>query len=211
MSRKYRLLDLFCGVGGCSMGYHRAGFEVVGVDTRHQKNYPFEFIQADAFEILNDARFINQFDVIHASPVCKGYGKVKTLSKNAPNQIPKVRELLLASGKSYVIENVPGAPLQNCVELCGSMFGLKVFRHRLFECNPRIWFPPFACSCEHGNTGYSFASGAKTLTVMGHNYQLEDAKVAMGIDWATNRETEMSLAIPPAYTEWIGKQLIEKI
>src|SRR5690348_16558972 len=131
--KKPRLLDLFCGAGGCSMGYHRAGFEVVGVDIKPQKNYPFEFHQADALEFLKIHG--HEFDAIHASPPCQRYSVGRHIHQsggNHPDLVHPTRSLLEATGKPWVIENVMGSPVAG-VTLCDLMFGLKVLRHRLFE------------------------------------------------------------------------------
>ena len=137
------------------MGYHRAGFEVVGVDIKKQKRYPFEFIQADALEVLADKDFINGFDVIAASPPCQTHSITQHL-RNAQGKtttkldlIPETREALQAWGGKYIIENVPGAPLINPVTLCGSSFGLKVRRHRQFESNLVLTGLP----CDHKTQG----------------------------------------------------------
>lgn len=215
-----KLLDLFCGAGGAAMGYYRAGFDdITGVDINPMPRYPFKFIQADALEYLREHG--SEYDVIHASPVCKGYSNLASLwqDREYPDDIPEVRRLLQETGKPYIIENVVGAPLKDYVMLCGSMFGLRVYRHRLFECNPQIIISP--ASCNH----WGKASGTKQpkdrprvrqdfehfdiMTVTGHNYILEHAKQAMGIDWM--QQSEISQAIPPAYTEWIGKRIIEAI
>lgn len=141
---KPKLLDLFCGAGGCSAGYVQAGFEVVGVDINPQPNYPYRFIQANALEILKDKEFIGQFDAIHASPPCQAYSRARELSKarnngkygNHPDLIAPTRELLLKTGKAYVIENVPGSPLINPIKLFGSQFkNLYTQRERWFESN----------------------------------------------------------------------------
>ena len=214
-----RVLDLYCGEGGCSMGYFRAGYQPIGVDKFPMPGYPFEFIQADALEILDDVEFCRQFDLIHASPECQEYSVTKSLKTATYGQdIEAVREKLKAIGRPYVIENVPGAPLQNYVVLCGSMFGLSVIRHRLFECWPEIYFPPFGCSCQKtrnrpggkngkSNPVSSFANGSKTICVVGYRYAAEDGRKAMGIDWMPRRT--LSKAIPPPYTEWIGRQMLE--
>jgi DNA (cytosine-5)-methyltransferase 1 len=219
---KLRLLDLCCKAGGAGMGYHRAGFEVVGVDIEPQPDYPFPFCQADALIILRDGYIetttgrqygLSEFDVIHASPPCQGYSTLKTfVTRHYEKLVTPFREALLATGKPYIMENVVGAPLDNPLMLCGSMFGLKVIRHRLFECRPPIWFPPAPCQCKHlythSSRGYSsFKNGATAITVAGYNYPLKDGLVAMGIDWMKSRD-ELSEAIPPAYTEFIGKQMI---
>ena len=204
-----RLLDLYCGEGGCSVGYHRAGFTVVGVDKYPMKNYPFEFIKADALQILDDVEFCRSFDVIHASPECQEYSVTKSLKTGQYGQdIETVRTKLKIIGKPYVIENVPGAPLQNYVLLCGSMFGLRVIRHRLFECWPEIYFPPFACGCGDGSTNShrGLSTGGKYVTVAGNNYRADEGRAAMGIDWMPRKT--LSKAIPPAYTEWIGRQML---
>jgi len=213
-----RLLDLFCGGGGCSVGYARAGFDVVGVDIAPQKNYPFEFHQDDALEFL--AEHGHTFDVIHASPVCKKYSVLANRYPDRiyPDSVGAVRTALIANGKPYIIENVPGAPLVNPLMLCGSMFGLRVYRHRLFECNLSLGLPPTPCqhkgkvsSNRHKRGAYIARTLANfdVLTVTGHDFVLADARVAMGIDWMN--QADISQAIPPAYTEWIGRQLIFNI
>ena len=145
MKHKPKLLDLFCGGGGCSMGYHLAGFEVVGVDINPQKRYPFEFHQEGALTYLR--QYGHEFDAIHASPPCQCHSVLRHLPSFNPAKhedlIESTRRLLQASGKPYVMENVPGAPLRNPFTLCGTMFGLRtecgaeLRRHRLFETN---WF-----------------------------------------------------------------------
>jgi DNA (cytosine-5)-methyltransferase 1 len=139
MNARPRLLDLFSGAGGAAVGYHRAGFEVVGVDLHPQPHYPFEFHQADAMTYPLDG-----FDAIHASPPCQAYSVANNIHGRAdhPMLIPSVRERLLATGLPYVIENVPRGPLINPVTLCGLTFGLNVKRHRLFESNVFMLSPP---------------------------------------------------------------------
>ncbi|MCE5324915.1 MAG: DNA cytosine methyltransferase [Planctomycetaceae bacterium] len=142
---KLRLLDLFCKAGGAAMGYHRAGFEVVGVDIEKQPRYPFEFHQGDALEYL--AARGHEFDAIHASPPCQRHSNLtRRWGRNSshPDRIADVRKGLMRTGKPYVIENVVGAPLCNAIMLCGSMFGLGAAgfyleRHRLFESNVMLW------------------------------------------------------------------------
>lgn len=145
-----RILDLFCNAGGAGMGYHRAGFEVVGVDLEPQRNYPFAFIQHDALTL--DRRFLRSFDAIHASPPCQGYTGMNAPGQvGAPQLIDLTRRMLQATGLPYVIENVEGAvwDMRNPITLCGSMFGLgaqgcQLRRHRLFESNIAI-SPPSPC------------------------------------------------------------------
>ena len=151
MSSTYRLLDLFCCAGGAAKGYSDAGFEVVGVDINPQPNYPFEFIQADVLNM--DIGFLQDFDAIHASPPCQSYSDLAKRNRNAdahPRLIEPVREMLDKSGRPYVIENVEGAPLQNPIVLCGTMFkGLRVIRHRLFEANFPLVAPEHIPHKEH--------------------------------------------------------------
>ena len=213
---KPNLLDVYCGAGGAGWGYHLAGFNVVGVDNKKQPQHKqgMEFIHADALKLLDDIEYCRSFDVIHASPVCKKYSVTASLHNNDyPDDIAEVRRKLIKIGKPYVIENVPGAPLKDYVELCGSMFGLQVIRHRLFECNPQIIFPPMACNCSGGTNSHraysSFEKGAKYITVVGNNYKADDGRKAMGIDWMTREY--LSQAIPPAYTKWIGEQLKQQL
>lgn len=129
-----KLLDLFCGAGGAAMGYHRAGFEVVGVDIKPQPRYPFAFVQGDVLKPPVDT---SAFDVIHASPPCQGYSTQTADPSRHPRLIERVREMLVATGLQYVVENVEGArrAMRDPVRLCGSSFGLDLRRHRHFESN----------------------------------------------------------------------------
>jgi DNA (cytosine-5)-methyltransferase 1 len=237
-----RLLDLFCGAGGCSVGYHRAGFDVVGVDINPQPRYPYEFIQADALEVLAfltdpepwehyedwlpAAKLIQPFDAIHASPTCKAHTVGRNMWKGRlpddrhPDLLTPTRARLLELGTPWIIENVPGAPMRPDLELCGSMFGLGVRRHRWFELSftPTVLITP----CRHDLEIISvFGGGALSATprggsrndtgkhtVMQHRVHVahSQAERAMGIDWMTR--DELSQAIPPAYTEYVGAQLL---
>lgn len=193
-----RLLDLFCGAGGCAMGYHRAGFEVVGVDIEPQPNYPFEFVQADALEFVRPSSWVF-FDAIHASPPCQGYANV-TLWRGSQGDherlIEPVRELLRQTGLPYVIENVRTKALRPCVVLCGSMFGLPIRRHRGFETS---WNQsPMVLACHHQASDLAFE----------HKGERAYAD-AMGCDWMTAREARE--AIPPAYTEHVGGYLMAEL
>jgi DNA (cytosine-5)-methyltransferase 1 len=217
---KPRLLDLFCGAGGSAMGYARAGFEVVGVDVEPQPNYPFDFHRADALDVLR-AR-ICRFDAVHASPPCQSYSVLKGLVgelQDYPKLIAEVRERLQATGLPWVIENVGGArsDLRNPIQLCGSSFGLRVWRHRLFEMShPPALTPPCAHHLQPAPLDVTGSGGptlpGRTRTGGGVSRKpkdLADARDAMGIDWM-NRE-ELSEAIPPAYCEWIGHELLAHV
>lgn len=209
-----RLLDLFCGAGGCSVGYARAGFEVVGVDINPQTRYPFEFHQADWFEYL--MAHWSEFDLIAASPRCQLYSVTASLATGdyPSEELVQVREALEWTGKPYIIENVPGAPLINPLMLCGTMFGLRVIRHRLFECKPVLWWPPASC-CHWARVAPIFGkgsydkSGYEFVTVVGRNCPPGIGGPAMGIDWMTG--SQLSQAIPPAYTKFIGERIKEII
>lgn len=220
-----KLLDLFCKAGGTSMGFHRAGFNVTGVDIEPQPRYPFKFVQADALEFCS--RYGRKFDLIAASPPWPLYSITAALSNNNhPDLVEITRKVLISTGRPYIIENVPDAPLINPLMLCGTMFPeLRVIRHRLFECCPIIWFPPAPCQHTGKSTGAAvgmrrrgkfphsrtarLSDGFKYVTITGNDYIAADARRAMGIDWMT--KAELSQAIPPAYTEWLGKQMLELI
>jgi DNA (cytosine-5)-methyltransferase 1 len=215
------LLDLYCGAGGCSVGYHRAGFDVIGVDVKPQPNYPFEFHQADALEFTSQHG--SDYNAIHASPPCQAYtainrsGKLK--GKEYPDLVAETRRLLEASGRPWVIENVPGAPLRSPALLCGSAFGLAVRRHRIFESSflllgtqcrhheqdrPGPRFP--ACFRSRKSLRENRRHLSTVVQVYGHTAGKHLWPEAMGIDWMTARE--MTQAIPPAYTQYIGTQLM---
>lgn len=205
-----RLLDLFCGGGGASMGYHRAGFDVVGVDLEdHSENYPFEFHRADALTYP-----LEGFDAIHASPPCQRFSAASVcrpgLAETYPDLIEPIRKRLKSSGALYVIENVPRAPLENPTLLCGQMFGLDLFRHRLFESNVELPFMLHGHSKIGSKAGYIGGKHGwrpgRIISVAGNCAPIAESKRAMGIDWMSRRE--LAEAIPPAYTEWIGKHLL---
>jgi len=216
-----RLLDLFCGAGGASAGYHAAGFDVVGVDHRPQPNYPYEFVLGDAMTFP-----LEGFDAIHASPPCQRFSTATGRARKAaerkaaadrwPDHLTPTRQRLAAHGVPAVVENVPGAPMGGTrFVLCGSSFGLDVRRHRLFDAIG--WDPGLVPGCHHGWQTPRFVSLdekrkdgylASVVGVHGHaNYagERELREAAMGIDWMTPRE--LTQAIPPAYTAWIGEQL----
>ena len=211
-----RLLDLFCGAGGAGMGYHRAGFDVTGVDIKPQPRYPFTFVQADALTYPLDG-----FDAIHASPPCQGYVQWQNLNEERwgsrvdhPQLVGPVRDRLRGTGQPYVIENVQGAPIQAMTMLCGSMFGLQVRRHRFFETNVLLMDQR---RCRHTRIElavYGKLDGRRVWTrVDGSEVRvvrtLEQAYAAMGMDWGN--WDEVKEAIPPAFTEHIGRQLLEHL
>jgi DNA (cytosine-5)-methyltransferase 1 len=225
---KPRLLDLFCGAGGAAMGYHRAGFEVVGVDIKPQPNYPFEFVQSDALsyllpdEVSPTWNVAESFDAIHASPPCQALSTLRVMpnAHEHQNLIPATREMLEQAGLLYVIENVVGARphLRHPFLLCGSSFGLRVWRHRLFETNWEIGLLPPCSHVEHPDPldvtgdGGGRRKGLRPDCGGGNSRKprgLAEASDALDIDWMSRRE--LSQAIPPAYTELIGHQLLQHI
>jgi len=209
-----RLLDLFCGAGGAGMGYHRAGFDVVGVDIKPQPHYPFEFHQADAMAFPLDG-----FDAIHASPPCQAYSAATApaAKANHPDLYAPTRDRLVASGLPYAIENVIGAPYSHGVVLCGSMFGLEedgewLRRHRNFEASWLVFQPP--CAHPVGRrpilvTGKSFINGQPRDYKHSRQGPFDLACRLMGIDW-TDRHG-LANAIPPAYTSWLGAQMLSVV
>lgn len=210
-----RLLDLYCKAGGCSVGYHRAGFEVVGVDIEPQKNYPFKFIQADALTVSLD-----EFDVIHASPPCQRYsnGAKKWGTQDShPDLIAPTRARCEASGKPYIIENIESAHAQliDPIMLCGTMFDLGVFRHRLFESpwlHEEIQMFHFRHAGRVGDGKYHTVTGHAGGSSKRDGWKggsTADWRIAMGIDWMTGNE--LAEAIPPAFTEWVGRQLLSQM
>jgi DNA (cytosine-5)-methyltransferase 1 len=205
-TKQIKLLDLYSGAGGAARGYQMAGFHVTGIDNRHQPRYAGDaFIRAGALAYV--AAHGHEYDAIHASPPCQAYSKARNLQGNAhPMLVDAVRQLLRASGKPYVIENVKGAPLVDPVLLVGSMFGLRTMRPRLFECSfdvPFMLAPP--ASARHAKMGRPPAEG-EYVHVVGHMSNVAYCGAAMGIDWMT--QDELAQAIPPAYTKFIGRHLM---
>jgi len=202
-----RLLDLFCGAGGASVGYARAGFSVVGVDIHPQPNYPFEFVQMNALSC--DYEYLDQFDIIHASPPCQQYSIGSAVARKNGKQYPDLvhptRRLLVATGKPYIMENVRPAPVRPDICLDGTMFDLGVIRPRVFETNiPGI--PTYPCPSliegsviegDYVTVAGNGGTGLKTRAAWSQ---------AMGIHWMSRRE--LREAIPPAYTRWIGQEAL---
>lgn len=188
------------------MGYHLAGFEVVGVDIDPQPNYPFRFIQADAMTFP-----LAGFAASHASPPCQAYSPLNAYNKvTYPDLVNPIRIRLQASGLPYVIENVPQAPLRDPVELCGPMFGLKVYRHRAFEASFRLDTPkhlPHVALCTRN--GYLPTPERPFMSIHGGKHSRawqRKAREVMGTPWMETIK-EVCESIPPAYTEHIGHQL----
>lgn len=207
-----RLLDLFCGAGGCAKGYQQAGFYVIGIDDFPQPNYVGdEFILGDAHELCE--QYAQDVDVIHASPPCQGYSTLTTLFTRSfyPESIPPVRDMLKRTGKPYIIENVENARrhLINPIKLCGSMFNLGVYRHRYFEVSPTIPSPTMCCN--HVKHAVLVSGSTKRVDANGERvrYNIAQMREAMGISWMTTYE--LREAIPPAYCKWIGERVLEAI
>lgn len=216
-----RLLDLFCGGGGAGMGYHRAGFDVVGVDIVAQPAYPFPFVLANAATFPLDG-----FDAVHASPPCKAFTPAGNAARNElrlfdphPDQLTPCLERFSSLAIPWVVENVEAAPMPSgSVRYCGSSFGLAVRRHRLFASNVDLWAPP----CDHDDTpryqsldwaarkaGRLAAIVSVHGNLQGGSDTIELRRWAMGIDWLDN--AQLTQAIPPAFTEHIGAQLLDAV
>lgn len=195
------------------MGYHRAGFDIWGIDHDDQPRYPFSFIQGDALEMGD---WLPAFDIVHASPPCQRFSALNTGlwdSERHPDLIGPTRELLGEWGGPYVIENVPGSPLRANLTLCGSMFGLEIVagqlrRHRIFESNFDLGIPP---ACQHRGRAlgvYGHGRGGDGAG-KGRSASADEARELMGMPWATGAGATQ--AVPPAYTEYIGRQLIGQL
>lgn len=203
-----RILDLFCGEGGASMGYYQAAskylpdnqIQIIGVDNRRKVRYPFGFVHADVLTL--DYEFLLGFDFIHASPPCQAYSQLSHMAKTDMDKsiLPRTLLMLEAAGKPYVVENVPLAPIRADIQLDGSMFGLSLKRRRIFQTNLRSAAYP----CET-----SFRENTGIVTVAGNAATLEAASKAMGINWMSKKG--IMQAIPPVYTEWIFIQVLRQI
>lgn len=235
---KPKLLDLFCGAGGAARGYQMAGFHVTGVDIKPQPRYAGDrFIQGDALEYV--AAHGHEYDAIHASPPCQDYSVMRRgrwQDREHPDLIEPVRTLLKRTGKPYIIENVQGAPLKYSLMLCGTMFdlqtpeGSQLRRHRLFETSFPIrvtWGERLYCRHNDGSAIGVYGGGQHparrrpaTIGVWGHaggasqrdridHYGIDARRQVMGIDWTTG--SELSQAIPPVFTCYIGRKLFAQI
>ena len=205
------LLDLFCGAGGAAMGYHNAGFKnIVGVDLHPQPNYPFEFVQCAAITYLKEHG--HKFDFIHASPPCQKFTALQNVWHNVlehPDLVTPIRVELKASNRIWVIENVVGAPLLSPIMLCGAMFKLGTYRHRIFESNIFLSAPVEPKHViKQTKLGRPPVLG-EMMQVVGHFSGVAQGRQAMGIDWMTR--DELSQSIPPAFTHYIGQQILQKL
>ncbi len=212
---RLRVLDLCCGQGGASAGYVAAGFDVIGVDINPQPRYPYGFIQADALEVLADQAFVAGFDAIHASFPCQAFLEgTLAPARHVPDLITPGRPLLQATGLPWVMENVMGAPLDRdrSITLCANTFGLRTYRHRRFEYSehlelvtpthlPHVKRAPNRRRRERWLAGDHASITGDVGTYVGPD--------AMGIDWMTGNG--LSEAIPPAYTRWVGDQLLRHL
>jgi DNA (cytosine-5)-methyltransferase 1 len=204
-----KLLDLFCGAGGAGEGYRQAGFEVTGIDIVPQPKTRHRFICADAFQYL-DAHS-SEYDAIHASPPCQAYSKAakqwRKEGRKYLDMISETRMRLKSTGKPWIIENVPGSPLRNPVLLNGSMFNLRIHRPRLFETNFPLNFmlEPQQYPVKMGRP----IREGDVVQPVGHFSGVDYTAREMGCHWMG--QSELAQAIPPAYTQWIGEQLIRYI
>jgi DNA (cytosine-5)-methyltransferase 1 len=225
MDDRPAVLDLFCAAGGASMGYHQAGYTVVGVDVRRQRHYPFRLEHADALDVLDRLldggtvgdRQLDDYQLIHASPPCQHYSVASKAWNGGrtlhADLVEPTRRRLAETGRHYVIENVVGAPLEDPVMLCGTMFdGLRVLRHRLFECSFPVPQPdhpdhPLVHTKDKRKRQYGLLDEDDAFVMVngGGNCRVETARAAMGIPWMT--KDELNLAIPPAYTQYLAGQL----
>jgi DNA (cytosine-5)-methyltransferase 1 len=204
---KPKVLDLFCGAGGCGAGYHRAGFYVFGIDIADQPKYPYDFARADWKDALDAIGHL--FDFVHASPPCQNYSLTSVLHDNDyPELVDDVRTALVKLGKPYVIENVRGAPLKEPLLLNGSVFGLFVHKPRLFECSfdvPQPRIPPTPAPVKMGRK----VRKGQYIQPIGNFSGAQYAREQMEIDWMTR--DELAQAVPPAYTKYIGKHWMDNI
>lgn len=208
-----RLLDLYCCEGGASEGYRRAGFDVVGVDIAPQPRYPFEFVQADAIEYLLEHG--HKFDAIHASPPCQRRTRAqKIMQREHPALIGPTRDALIEVGRPYIIENVPADgpdddPLIDPVMLCGTMFGLRTYRHRLFESSIHLTTPKHGAHVHRTTKMGRPPREGEYMHVVGNFSGVAQARDVMGMPWASR--DGLREAIPPAYSEYLGRQLVKSV
>jgi DNA (cytosine-5)-methyltransferase 1 len=204
-----RILDLYCKAGGAAMGLHQAfpEAEIIGVDILPQPRYPFKFIQGNALEM----EMVRGFDFVWASPPCQGYSEATPLHyrNRLPRLIAATRDLLRTAQVPYVIENVENARrhMISPVMLCGTMFGLEIWRHRYFETDCGSWLLA-PTSCAHNGRPLTLHAGSNTRRTR-KSLTVKEAARAMGIDWMIG--TELNEAIPPAYSRYIGEQFLKSL
>ena len=205
---KLKLLDLYCCGGGAGYGYELAGFDVTGVDIETQPNHRGKFILDDAIQYLKN--HYQEYDIIHASPPCQKYSKssmqFRLIGKEYPDLIEITRNELIKTGKPYIIENVPGSPLIDPVILCGSMFGMRTYRHRHFESNMPLSAPihlkHIVANAKMGRK----AKANENIQYVGHFSGLKEVRDMTGLYWLN--QYELAQSVPPQYTEYIGKKVM---
>lgn len=210
-----KVLDLFCCCGGAAIGLSNNGRnKITGIDINDNHNYPFEFIKKDVFDL--ESSFLDEFDLIWASPPCQQFSTASKQWLNIgydmpPNLIPQTRNLLNETGKPYVIENVPNAPLRKDLLLCGEMFdSLRVIRHRIFESNVKILQQPFHPKHKPRiDRNHSYYCQPVGHGCQSYSYRIEDWQKGMGIDWVKDKEHLVEM-IPPEYSQYIINNIIIK-
>lgn len=213
--RRPRVLDLYCGQGGASVGYYLAGFDVIGVDTKPQSQYPFGIIRRDGLSVLKDDEILDSIDVIHASPPCQSESQLRFLTgKNYVDLLSPTMELLDdLVDIPWVVENVEAtSKMPGSIVLCGTHFNLGASgrvlrRHRRFSSNMVI-HDPGPCTCSGKPTGGVYGNLSKSGMLRGYKFGPDEARLAMGIDWMSRQG--LAQAIPPDYTRWIGEQLMTR-
>jgi DNA (cytosine-5)-methyltransferase 1 len=206
----YRMLDTFCKAGGATRGYQLAGFHVTGVDIEPQPNYiGDEFFRADAMEVLADREFLARFDAIHASPPCQRFAGTYQDHSGHPDLLTPVRQILRELGKPYVIENIPTAPMPAGILLCGATFGLPTIRHRRFEVHPDPGLVQSLCPQRSHGRGVTHGPGFYPYGRKNWGPAWREHVVPVIWPWMTLEEAGQ--AIPPAYTEYLGRLLREHL
>lgn len=214
------LLDLYCGAGGAAMGYHRAGFsDITGIDINHQPNFPFTFIKDDALNLpLNFLDWTNggYVDFIHASPPCQkftrkqeNWGRKRTYFYDHQDLITPTREILRQSGLPYLIENVIDSPLDSQLMLCGTMFGLRIIKHRIFEANWQL--PPPPAICDHSDVYNPWKGQGRSAAKHRAAQDTPWIPQSGGDSRKRGHTGDVFNALPPAYTEYIGKAFLASL
>lgn len=203
--RKLRAADLFCGAGGAAMGMHRAGFEVEGWDINPQPHYPFKFHLGDALEAD-----LSGFDFVWASPPCQAYTAMQHIRKNGHKHkdlVDQTREKLIASSLPWIIENVKGSPLRTGIMLCGTMFGLRIIKHRYFESNLPLAL--HLTACDHRGVFDPWHGKGRTVKEMREAQGTPWIPAGGGASRKIGRSGDVNNAIPPAYAEFLCKQVLQ--